>query len=105
MVATAPSWAVASSRGGAFQRSVAALCINASNPLYIRLATMASESLPNMAETKTAQVNLRIAPSLKAAAEKAAAADHRSLTSLVEKLLADYCREHGFLTDKGRGRK
>jgi hypothetical protein len=30
-------------------------------------------------------------------AEKAAAADHRSLTSLIEKLLADYCRKEGFL--------
>jgi hypothetical protein len=46
---------------------------------------------------KTAQVNLRIDPALKAAAEKAAAADHRSLTGLVEKLLADYCRKRGFL--------
>jgi hypothetical protein len=48
-------------------------------------------------ELKTAQVNLRLAPSLKKAAEKAAAADHRSLTSLIEKLLADYCRKEGFL--------
>jgi hypothetical protein len=47
-------------------------------------------------ETKTAQVNLRLQPSLKAAAEKAAAADHRSLTSLIEKLLYDYCKMQGF---------
>jgi hypothetical protein len=33
---------------------------------------------------KTAQVNLRIEPKLKAAAEKAAAKDHRSLTSLID---------------------
>lgn len=46
---------------------------------------------------KTAQVNLRIEPALKAAAEKAAAADHRSLTGLVEKLLADYCKKRGLL--------
>jgi len=46
---------------------------------------------------KTAQVNLRIEPALKAAAEKAAAADQRSLTSLVEKLLADYLKKRGFL--------
>jgi hypothetical protein len=38
---------------------------------------------------KTAQVNLRLEPALKAAAEKAAAADHRSLTSYIEKLIAD----------------
>jgi hypothetical protein len=43
-------------------------------------------------EMKTAQVNLRIRPSLKAAAEQAAADDHRSLTSLVEKLLTDHLR-------------
>jgi hypothetical protein len=48
-------------------------------------------------EMKTAQVNLRIHPSLKAAAEKAAEAGHRSLTSLIEKLLAEYCKRKGFL--------
>jgi hypothetical protein len=48
---------------------------------------------------------MRIDPVLKDAAEKAAADDRRSLSSLVEKLLTDYCREHGFLMDepkKGR---
>jgi len=49
------------------------------------------------AETKSAQVNLRLQPSLKAAAEKAAEADHRSLTGLIEKLLTDYCRKKGLL--------
>jgi hypothetical protein len=48
-------------------------------------------------ETKTALVNLRIRPSLKQAAEKAAADDHRSLTSLIEKLLADHLRKKGYL--------
>ncbi len=48
-------------------------------------------------ETKTAQVNLRIHPTLKAAAEKAAENGHRSLTSLIEKLLAEYCKKKGFL--------
>jgi hypothetical protein len=48
-------------------------------------------------ETKTAQLNVRLQPTLKAAAEKAAAADHRSLTGLIEKLLADYCRKRGLL--------
>jgi hypothetical protein len=46
---------------------------------------------------KTAQVNIRLQPSLKKAAEKAAAADHRSLTSLIEKLLTDYLHTHGHL--------
>jgi hypothetical protein len=41
---------------------------------------------------KTAQINLRIDPSLKEAAERAAADDNRSLTSLVEKLLKDHLR-------------
>jgi hypothetical protein len=46
---------------------------------------------------KTAQVNLRIDPRLKAAADKAAADDHRSLTSLIEKLLSDYLKRRGYL--------
>jgi hypothetical protein len=46
---------------------------------------------------KTAQVNLRIMPALKEAAEKAAADDQRSLTSLVEKLLTEYLRKKGYL--------
>jgi hypothetical protein len=46
---------------------------------------------------KTAQVNLRIRPELKTAAEKAATDDHRSLTSLIEKLLSDYLKKRGYL--------
>ena len=52
-------------------------------------------TVPN--ETKSAQVNLRLQPSLKEAAEIAAVDDHRSLTSLIEKLLADYLRKRGYL--------
>lgn len=48
-------------------------------------------------ETKSAQVNLRLQPSLKNAAEKAAADDTRSLTSLIEKLLTDYLKKRGYL--------
>jgi predicted HicB family RNase H-like nuclease len=44
----------------------------------------------NTKRNKSAQINLRITPALKEAAEEAAAADHRSLTSLVEKLLSDH---------------
>jgi hypothetical protein len=47
---------------------------------------------------KTAQVNLRIDPQLKAAADKAAVDDHRSLTSLIEKLLSDYLKRRGYLS-------
>jgi hypothetical protein len=46
---------------------------------------------------KTAQVNLRMEPALKEAAEKAAKADRRSLTAFVEKLLVDYLTKKGFL--------
>jgi hypothetical protein len=44
-------------------------------------------------------VNLRLPATLKEAAEKAAAADHRSLTSLVEKLLADHVKTRPLLED------
>jgi hypothetical protein len=46
---------------------------------------------------KVAQVNLRIEPQLKTAAEKAAADDNRSLTSLIEKLLLDHLKKRGYL--------
>ena len=48
---------------------------------------------------KTAQVNIRFHPDLKEAAERAAADDHRSLTSLIEKVLSDHLRERGYLQD------
>ena len=48
-------------------------------------------------ETKSATVQLRIKPSLKKAAEKAASDDSRSLTSLVEKLLSDHLKRKGYL--------
>jgi len=54
-----------------------------------------------MVQRRSAQFNMRIDPELKAAAEKAAVADRRSFSSLVETLLTDYCRERGYL-DKGR---
>jgi hypothetical protein len=55
-----------------------------------------------MAREKSLQVNMRMRPDLKVAADEAARADHRSFASLVEKLLTDYCREHGYLTKEGR---
>ncbi len=50
-----------------------------------------------MPRTKTATLNLRIEPELKEAAERAATDDRRSVTSLIEKLLAEYLRERGYL--------
>jgi hypothetical protein len=67
------------------------------------LMTTAAE----MAREKTTQFNLRMRPPFKDMVEKAAAADHRTLASLIEKLLADYCREHGFREEepKRKGRR
>ena len=42
---------------------------------------------------------MRIRPSMKAAAEKAAVDDHRSLTSLIEKLLSDFLIKRRYLRD------
>lgn len=50
-----------------------------------------------MAELKNANVNLRIRPTLKDAAERAAKDDSRTLTSLIEKLLTTHLRENGYL--------
>jgi len=50
-----------------------------------------------MPRTKTSTLNLRIEPKLKAAAEKAASADRRSLTSLIEKLLVAHLKKGGYL--------
>ena len=44
---------------------------------------------------RNAQVNLRMSPDLKAAAEEVAAEDSRSLTSLIEKLLVDHLKSIG----------
>ena len=41
---------------------------------------------------KTATMTLRVDPEIKAAAEKAAALDRRSLTSLIEVLLVAHCK-------------
>jgi predicted HicB family RNase H-like nuclease len=66
-----------------------------------------SAAVAEMIQRRSAQFNMRIDPVLKEAAEEAAADDRRSLSSLVEKLLTDYCRERGFLKPDGRlpGRK
>jgi hypothetical protein len=59
-----------------------------------------------MAKPETVQINLRIPPELKEAAEQAAADDHRSLTSLIVKLLSDHCKATGYLpVERGPPRK
>jgi hypothetical protein len=50
-------------------------------------------------------VSFRLSAEVKAAAQEAAADDHRSLSSLMEKVLAEYLREKGYLRGKTRSRK
>jgi predicted HicB family RNase H-like nuclease len=64
-----------------------------------------SAAVAQMVQRKTTQFNMRMDPELKEVAEKAAAADRRSLASLVEKLLEDYCRGHGFLKPERKTRR
>ena len=45
-------------------------------------------------KTKTAIVQLRVPPQLKAAAEIAAERDHRSLTGFIEVLILNHCKIH-----------
>jgi predicted HicB family RNase H-like nuclease len=56
-------------------------------------------------QRETAQVNFRVDPDLKRAAELAALRDRRSLSSLIKKLLTDYCREQGIEIGKPRRRR
>lgn len=53
-------------------------------------------------EAKTAAIMVRITPTLKEAATHAASLDQRTLTSLIEKLLTDHCREQGLLPEDER---
>ena len=57
------------------------------NPLLHTLSTM----------TKTAAISVRIDPKIKAAAQKAAAADRRTVASFVEKVLVEYLVKKGYL--------
>jgi len=46
---------------------------------------------------RTAAIGVRVEPNIKEAAEKAAADDHRTVASLLEKVLVEYLRERGYL--------
>lgn len=66
--------------------------------MYLHPPDLSIHSQYKMAEeNKTSVVQLRISPSLKAAAQKAASDDQRSLTSLIEKLLTDFLKKNGYL--------
>jgi hypothetical protein len=58
----------------------------------------------NGLEGQLSALALEMTPQLKAALEKAAADDARSVASLIQKLTTDYCRERGFLKDAPRKR-
>jgi hypothetical protein len=49
------------------------------------------------AVTRTAAIGIRVEPEIKAAVEKAAAADRRTVASFIEKILVEYLEEHGHL--------
>lgn len=46
---------------------------------------------------KTAPIGFRLTPEVKEAIEKAAKDDMRSVSSLVEKILVEWLRTHGYL--------
>jgi hypothetical protein len=78
------------------KNAVIPFCISISKHVFTTVADRAGFLLMST-EAKTAQVNLRLQPSLKAAAEKAAVDEQRSLINLIEKLLTDYLRAKGYL--------
>jgi hypothetical protein len=48
-------------------------------------------------ETRTAPLGLRLFPSVKAALEKAAAADQRPVASMIEKILVSWLKANGYI--------
>jgi hypothetical protein len=52
------------------------------------------------ARVKTAEINVRTSPALKKAAQQAAEKEQRTLSSLVEHLLAEHCHKVGTLRGK-----
>ena len=46
---------------------------------------------------RTAAIGVRVEPNVKEAAEKAAADDHRTVASLLEKVLIQHLRDAGYL--------
>ena len=49
---------------------------------------------------RSAAIAVRVEPKIKQAAEKAASEDHRSVASLLEKLLVEHLRKTGYLPAK-----
>jgi hypothetical protein len=57
---------------------------------------------PKRARVKTSDINVRVSPKLKEAARKAAELDQRTLSSLIERLLTEYCERVGTLKERKR---
>ena len=51
---------------------------------------------------KTPSVGVRLDPEVKAALEKAAAADARKLSSLIAKIVSEWVRENGWIRKGGK---
>lgn len=61
-----------------------------------------SAAVTGMVQRKTTHFTMRMDPEVKEAAEKVAAEDRRSLSSLIEILLIEICKKRGALTEEGR---
>ncbi len=46
---------------------------------------------------RTASIGVRVEPDLKEAAEKAAKDDHRTVASLIEKVLTEWLQQNGYM--------
>ena len=55
----------------------------------------------NTRAPKDAMIGIRVESYVKAAAERAAAEDYRSVASLIEKLLVEHLRKNGYLLSNG----
>jgi len=58
---------------------------------------MSPRGRPKAETSKSLPVSFRLPPAVKAAAEKAAKEDARSLSSLIEKVLTDHLKAKGYL--------
>lgn len=58
-----------------------------------------------MAVTKTEVVSVRVPPDVKAALVTAAEQERRSLASMVEFMVIEYCRTHGIALTQGKASK
>jgi hypothetical protein len=58
---------------------------------------MAPRGRPKAETPKSLPASVRLPPTVKAAAEKAAKDDSRSLSSLIEKVLTDHLKAKGYL--------